>query len=193
MQFYIKDSWTKHTTIIVVWKWLFTMKPSQGPFSPLKMLVYYLFILLQRSEKWRSKVTFLTVNFTFLNLFLCCASGSLSISTDITLCDVTRIRQTSWRTIAKTLTVATTRKCFRFSLFCFCSSQTCLLYLTFFCCLFWWWLFQIKHVISCDLKAKPIKETKNAFTSRGFQRIPFNLVSSCFCSFHSFLCLLNQF
>lgn len=113
----------------------------------------------------------LTVNFIFFKLvFLLC----FRLSALTSLCVTSQGSDMSWRTIAKTLTVDTTRKCFKFSLFCFCSSQKVYFIFNLFFC-FDGGCFRSN---SCDLKGKPVKET-NAFTlNRDFQRILFNLVSS---------------
>lgn len=160
MQFHIKESWAKHTQ----WSHLKLL------FSPLKMPVYFYFFYF-RGLKMEIKSYILTVNFIFFKLvFLLC----FRLSALTSLCVTSQRSNISWRTIAKTLTVDTTRKCFKFSLFCFCSSQK--VYFIFnFCFCFDGGCFRSN---SCDLKGKPVKET-NAFTlNRDFQRILFNLVSS---------------
>lgn len=138
-------------------------------FSPLKMPVYFYFFYF-RGLKMEIKSYILTVNFIFFKLvFLLC----FRLSALTSLCVTSQGSDMSWRTIAKTLTVDTTRKCFKF-FFVSAAPKRCILYLT-FCFCFDGGCFRSN---SCDLKGKPVKET-NAFTlNRDFQRILFNLVSS---------------
>lgn len=98
--------------------------------------LFIYFILFFTSEVWKMEIK----SYIF-NCELCAVLQALWASALISLCVTPQGSDTSWTLIAKTLTVDTTRKCFKFSLFCFSSSQRSLLYLTFCCCLFWWWLF----------------------------------------------------
>lgn len=125
-------------------------------FSPLKMPVYFYFFYF-RGLKMEIKSYILTVNFIFFKLvFLLC----FRLSALTSLCVTSQRSDMSWRTIAKTLTVDTTRKCFKFSLFCFCSSQK--VYFIFnLLFLFWWWLFQIKQLWS---KRKTSKRNERLHT-----------------------------
>lgn len=126
-------------------------------FFPLLRCLFIFIFFTSEVWKWRSKVTFLTVNFIFFKLvFLLC----FRLSTLTSLCVTSQRSNISWRTIAKTLTVDTTRKCFKFSLFCFCSSQK--VYFIFnLLFLFWWWLFQIKQLWS---KRKTSKRNERLHT-----------------------------
>lgn len=170
MQFHIKESWAKHTSIILVWKWLFTIKLKLKLkllfFFPLLRCLFIIYSFYFRGLKMeiKSYIFNCELYFFFKLVFLLC----FRLSALTSLCVTSQGSDMIWRTIAKTLTVDTTKKCFKFSLFCFCSSQSCILYLT-FCCCFDGGCFRSN---SCDLKAKPVKET-NAFT---LNRLPKNTV-----------------
>lgn len=133
---------------------------AQAPFFffPLLRCLFIIYSFYFRGLKMeiKSYIFNCELYFFFKLVFLLC----FRLSALTSLCVTSQGSDMSWRTIAKTLTVDTTKKCFKFSLFCFCSSQkvSFIFNLLF---LFWWWLFQIKQLWS---KRKTSKRNERLHT-----------------------------